>query len=306
MLCACTHVPEMEVGVHECAAPWEGRACAMTFAVGNKAYVVSGRLQNQHYSTTMLCYDAATDTWSDAAIPFSPRANGTVCVTSQGVFMGLGYKEGYIYDEQNYLHDWWHFNPATGQWTQLADYPSDKVVAPVSWSDNEHVWVACGFKRSFTNEVYRYDIATDSWTRVQDSPIRVMSAVAATCQGRHFVGTGFRNTGQNAWWEFIDDDHYTQRASLPGLGRHNAACAATDKAVWVMGGIHFGDTLTTGFYFNDILRYSPDEDQWTLCGTLPCGTMENGAACAIGNRLYFGLGEDKRGQMHLHWYSIDD
>ena len=70
--------------------------------------------------------------------------------------------------------------------------------------------------------------------------------------------------------------------------------------------IHYGDTLTTGFYFNDILRYSPEADQWALCGTLPCGTMENGAACAIGNRIYFGLGEDKNGKLHTHWYYIDD
>lgn len=306
VFCACTHVPEREVVVHECAAPAEGRACAMCFASGSTAYVVSGRLQSGHYTSSMLCYDATTDQWAEVATPLTARVNGTACATSQGVFMGLGYQEGHIYTDTCYLHDWWHFAPATGTWTKLADYPSDKVVAAVCWSDNAHVWVACGFHRAFTNEVYRYDIATDSWTKVKDSPIRVQSAIATTCQGRHFLGTGFRKTGQNAWWEFIDDAHYAQRMSVPGPGRHNATCAATDKAVWAMGGMHFGDTLTTGFFFDDLLRYSPEDNQWALCGTLPCGTMENGAACAIGNRLYFGLGEDKHGKLHLHWYSLDD
>ena len=278
----------------------------MCFSAGDKAYIATGRVQNGSYSSSMLCYDASADSWTAVATPLKTRVNGTVCATSKGVFMGLGYHGYEIYQDTSYLNDWWKYEPATGTWTQLADYPVPKVVGAVSWSDDEHIWVACGFVKGFTNDVYCYNISTDSWSKAADSPIRVHSAVAATCQGRHFFGTGFRNTGHNAWWEFLDDGHYEQRASLPGAGRHNAACAATEKAVWVFAGIHYGDTLTTGFYFNDILRYSPEADQWALCGTLPCGTMENGAACAIGNRIYFGLGEDKKGKLHTYWYYIDD
>ncbi len=306
VLCACSHVPEIEKTIHECAVPAEGRAGGMCFSAGNKAYVATGRLQNGSYSSSMLCYDAAADTWTEIATPLAARANGTVCATSKGLFMGLGYHGNDIYQDSSYLHDWWRYEPSTNAWTQLTDYPTNKIVAPISWSNEEHIWIACGFSTGFTNDVYCYHIATDSWSKVSDSPIRVLSAVAATCQKRHFLGTGFRITGHNAWWEYLDDGHYAQRASVPGAGRHNAACAATEKAVWVIAGIHFGDTLTTGFYFDDIVRYSPETDQWALCGTLPCGTMENGAACAIGNRLYFGLGEDKNGQLHKHWYYIDD
>lgn len=278
----------------------------MCFAAGNKAYIATGRVQNGAYSSTMLCYDTSTDIWTAVTTPLKARVNGTVCVTTKGVFMGLGYQGPDIREDSCYLRDWWRYEPATGAWTKLADYPSYKGVAAISWSDDEHIWVACGFGRAFTNDVFCYTIATDSWAKVADSPIRVQSAVAATCQGRHFLGTGFRLTGHNEWWEFLDDGHYAQRASVPSTGRHNAACAATEKAIWVIAGIHYGDTLTTGFYFNDVVRYSPDDDQWALCGTLPCGTMENGAACAIGDRLYFGLGEDKKGQIHKHWYYIDD
>ena len=306
LLSACRQVPEAEMIIHTCSSPSAGRACGIYFAADSTAYIATGRLQDGGYTSSMLRYNASTDTWTETSTPLQPRANGTACVTSQGVFIGLGYNHGSIYESDSYLRDWWLFDPSTETWTRLADCPSDKTDAAVCWSDGQSIRVACGFN-GFTNDVFRYDISTDSWAKTDtDSPIRVFSAVAASCQGRHFLGTGYRRHSHDEWWECFADGHYEKRSSVPGQGRHNAACAATRNAVWVIAGLHYGDTLTTGFFFDDIVRYTPADDQWTLCGTLPCGTLENGAACAIGNRIYFGLGEDKNGQLHTSWYYVEE
>lgn len=306
---ACSSIPEVDQPIHECAAPTEGRAVAMCFNVGDIIYIVSGRRQNEEYAPTMLRYNTANDQWDQSGnIPITPRVNGTACATQHGVFLGLGYAGGSVNDKDNYLHDWWCYDPQNEQWTRLADIPVSEAVSSVSWTDNQYVWVGFGF-HGFSNAVWRYDIQANTWTEQAQSgslPDRATSPVAAQCNGRYFAGTGFRRYSRSGWWEWFNDGHWEGRAAVPGSGRHNAVSAGTDKHVWVMGGWHYGDSLTTGFHYDDILRYTPDSNRWVLCGTLPCGTMENGAACAIGNRLYFGLGEDKYGHLHKHWYLIED
>lgn len=307
--CASCHsqVEENPKTIHACQEPPQGRASGMCFAQDSTVYVVGGRTQDGTFSQTMLIYDARQDKWTESAsLPIAARVNGTVCVTTQGVFMGLGWAGGAIHNDSLYLRDWWRYDTQSDTWTPLADFPTDKTSGAVCWSNGEQIWVASGF-HEFTNDIWRYEISSNRWLKaLEESPERVMAPVAATCQGRYFYGTGFYQKSRSSWWEWTEDGRWTRRKDVPCNGRHNAACAATDKAVWVIGGWHYGDTLTTGFYYEDILRYEPTTDSWTLCGTLPCGTTENGMAAGIGNRIYFGLGEDKKGTTHKAWYYIED
>lgn len=304
-LVGCHPVPEFDKPIHECAAPPDGRASAMCFAADSIVYIVSGRMPNGKYSKSMLLYDTRTDSWDEASLPITARVNGTVCVTAQGIFLGLGYKGSNINKAENYIRDWWRFDPPGGTWQQMADFPSDKTDAAVCWSDDQSIWVCSGF-HGYTEDMWRYDIAADRWEQLSyQTPLRVMSAVAAKCENRYFYGTGYRRQSKTDWYEWFPEGRWEKRASVPG-GRLNAACAATERAVWIIGGWHYGDSLTNGFHYEDILRYLPDNNQWSRCGTLPCGPTENGAACAIGRRLYFGLGETPDGQLHLHWYYLDE
>ena len=277
----------------------------MCFAADSIVYIVSGRMPNGRYSKTMLCYDTRTDSWEEVSLPITARVNGAACVTTQGIFMGLGYKGSTINKAENYIRDWWRFDPHDGSWQQLTDFPSDKTDAAVCWSDNQSIWVCSGF-HGYTDDMWRYDIDSDSWGQAPyQTPLRVMSAVAAKCQNRYFYGTGYRRQSKTDWYEWFSEGRWEKRASVPG-GRLNAACAATQDAVWIIGGWHYGDSLTTGFHYEDILQYTPENNTWTRCGTIPCGPTENSAACAIGNRIYFGLGEAPDGQLHQHWYYLDE
>ena len=306
LLVACTKVEEKHVSLRTCAAPDQGRACAMCFAAEDAVYVASGRTQDGSFASTMLRYDTSTDQWNTLPFPITPRVNGTACASHQGIFLGLGWAGGYIHNDSLYLQDWWLFQPSTNNWTRLADFPSDKTAAAVCWSDGQNVWVTAGF-HAYSQDVWCYDIAANQWTKSETScPARIMSPVAAQCDGRYFFGTGFHNQSRNEWYEWYTDNRWEKRTSVPGKGRHNAACAATDRSVWVFGGWHYGDSLTTGFHYDDILQYNPQTDQWFYCGAIPCGKTENGVAASIGNTVFFGLGEDPKGQLHQAWYAIEE
>ena len=310
MLVACRPT-EVKVEVHECAVPPEGRAVAMSFALDSTVYVVSGRNANGKYVENMLVYSARTDSWQTKDLPesFSERGNGVACTNGQAAYMGLGFKGGDIYEAGKYLRDFWRYEPKTDRWTRLADFPSEKTAAAIAFADEESVWVGFGFK-GYGDEWWRYSIADDRWEAVSKTgswPSRLMSMAAASCEGRFFAGTGFHTDCRTEWWEFVPSANgWERRASLPRKGRQNAACGATSQCVWIVGGWHNGDPLTTGFHFQDILCYQPESDSWQTCGVIPCGPTENGVACGIGRLLYFGLGENDMQQLHQHWYYIEE
>lgn len=310
LVVGCSHVPEESLPIRECATPPEGRACAICFALEDTVYVLGGRQANGQYSNTMMLYAPEDNLWfNNITTPLPARAHGVACCNTHAAYVGLGYSKGSIYQESSYLRDWWRFDAKGRRWTQLADFPSSKTVSAVAFADEQYVWVGFGFN-GFGDELWRYSIADDQWEQVPRQkiwPARLMAPVAANAGGRIFQGTGFHTQSRSDWWEFIpESQHWERRSSLPGAGRHNAACAATEHAVWVAGGWHYGDSLTDGYHFADILRYSPTDDGWTRCGTIPCGVTENGVATGIGNRLYFGLGENDKSELHLNWYCLED
>ena len=306
----CSQVPEEALPIRECAAPPEGRAGAICFALGDTAYVVGGRQADGQYSSTMMLYIPSENQWIHSiATPLEVRVHGIGCCSSNAVYIGLGYAGGSIYNDDTHLRDWWRFDPQERSWTRLADFPSDKTVSAVAFANEQYVWVGFGFN-GFSDELWRYSIAGDIWEPVPPRhpwPARLMAPVAVQMDGRLFQGTGFRTRSRNDWWEFIpESQEWERRKSLPAAGRHNAACAATRQSIWVLGGWNYGDSLTDGYHLADILRYNPYDDQWIKCGTIPCGVTENGVATGIGNRLYFGLGENDKSELHQNWYCLEE
>lgn len=306
----CSQVPEEALPIRECAAPPEGRAGAICFALGDTAYVVSGRQADGQYSSTMMLYIPSENQWIHSiATPLKVRVHGVGCCNGNAAYIGLGYAGGSIYNDDTHLRDWWRFEPQERSWTRLADFPSDKTVSAVAFANEQYVWVGFGFN-GFSDELWRYSIAGDIWEPVSPRhpwPARLMAPVAVQMDGRLFQGTGFRTRSRNDWWEFIpESQEWERRKSLPAAGRHNAACAATRQSIWVLGGWHYGDSLTDGYHLADILRYNPYDDQWIKCGTIPCGVTENGVATGIGNRLYFGLGENDKSELHQNWYCLEE
>lgn len=311
-LCACSsELPQIKVTVHACASPIEGRAAAACVAIDSTIYVLCGRSQTSAVNATMLVYDAALDEWSQVATSMPARVNATATTMDGNIYVGLGYGGKSIYDEQMYLRDFYRFEPENNSWTRLADYPSGNTVAAISFSDGQYIYVGFGF-HSFTHELYRYNPKNDAWEQVSkhlsasDYPPRVMSPIAGVVGTRYFVGTGFRNFVGSFMAEYIPaSDSWEKRTPVPGKARHNAAATATDEQLFVFGGWHYGDSLTTGFHYDDILSYSPDKDQWTSYGTMPDGQAENRVAARIGNTIYFGLGEDQHSKLLTNFYCFE-
>ena len=310
MLWSC-QTPDLELPVRECASIPEGRACATAFVVNNLVYVFAGRDSAGIAHNDLWLYSPGDDKWvSLGATPLSPRLNATACVKDGSVYLGLGFLGKYGQDTC-YLRDWWEFNPAAGTWKQLADYPNSYTDKATAFADDGELYVGYGFCWNYRRDMFRYTIAENRWDSIDvgagfhDYPTRSFGGTGATCGGRHFMGTGYYRHSLNWWAELVDGSHWEKRAAVPGRARTLAASAATEKYIYVSGGIHFGGVNTNGEVLQDVRRYDPQRDQWQWVAVMPQRLL-NHVSFAANGKMYWGLGEDENWKVNKRLYCIEE
>ena len=191
----------------------------------------------------------------------------------------------------------------------VVTYPSSNTVAPVSYCLNHHIYVFYGCGHVQQNEVWQYAISSDTWTQLpkaSHATPRAFGCAGAEAQGIAYIGLGFNSRNLTDWYRVVlPDNTWTACSSLPGKGREFCVCASNNNYIYLFGGRYFGGDMTGGEIFETYLRYAPDKDSWEWCGTMPCGRAENQIAFTIDGKVYFGLGENEKGQIINQLYCIE-
>lgn len=312
LLVACENVrPTMQYTIEECAAMPSGRACASGFVIGKDAYIFGGRDSAGTYLSDLWRYDTSNNTWHYIGeTPLKGRVNATVGVYDNMAYVGLGFNGVYSKNE-SYLTDWWRYDPTTNTWTELKSFPASTTARAICMVGDGEMFVGYGFCWTYERDMYRYDIVDNSWTFIDvhldrkafTFPTRSFGGVGAGCQGRYFAGSGFRINSLSWWGEFLPEGQWIKCKSIPGK-RTNAACAATDDFIYVVGGTYFGGVNTDGKILSDIQQYDPQADQWQYVGELPNGGRINHVAFRVGKRVFVGLGESEEIQVCGDLYCI--
>ena len=313
MLIACeASKPDVQYSISTCAPIPVPRAAAVSFVVGEYAYVFGGRDAEGNYLNDLWRYDIANDAWTSMReTPLRSRVNATACVHNGIVYIGLGFNGQYS-NSTGYLSDWWSYNASTDTWQQLSDFPANTTARAISLVGDGELYVGYGFCWTYERDMYRYNIAEDIWSFIDvhldrkafTFPTRSFGGVGTTCQNRYFAGTGFRAYSLNWWGEFLPEGAWVKRKNVPGYKRTTAACTATKDFVYVIGGMHFGGVNTDGKVLSDIQQYNPSTDTWQYVGNLPDGGRMNHIAFSVGNRVYVGLGENEDIQVCGDLYCI--
>ena len=312
LLTACGQTPEVTLSVHECAPmPGKGRVSATCFVVGQQAYVFAGRDDAGTYKNDLWRYTPATDQWENlGSTPLSVRVNPTACVQDGKVYIGLGF-HGRHKQDTSYLCDWWQYTPETSQWKRLTDYPNLYTDCATAFTDDEALYVGYGFRWNYRRDMFRYTIAADRWDSIDVGvgfhgyPTRSFGGTGCTCNGRHFMGTGFYQNSLNWWAEFMPEGRWVKRSAVPGQTRTIAASAASKQYIYLCGGVHYGGVNTTGETLQDVLRYDPQQDKWQWIAVMPQRLM-NHICFVIDGKVYFGLGEDENMKANNRLYCIEE
>jgi predicted outer membrane repeat protein len=223
------------------------RNCA-SFVIDGIAYAVTG-----HSSTTYIDvfwkYDPTTDTWEE----LPPFPGGRRSWPAAFALDGKGYvvAGGIGPDDPGgaeYHNDVWEFDPATGSWTQLADFPGQPRWRSFSFVIDGHAYVGGGSQDgalgSDYTDCYRFNPADGSWTPIADFPEGWgVAGYAAAIDGKGYVGEGvndeyFGNVSTRLWEYDPGADAWTHVSNTPGyqIGRMYAFSSVHDGKLYVGGG----------------------------------------------------------------------
>lgn len=99
-----------------------GRFSAAGFSIGNKGYIINGRVGLQpadFFLKSLMEYDPSTNTWSSKAdFPGEERTACKTFVISGYAYVGGGFNYG-----NDSFQDFYKYNPVTDTWTNIAAIP---------------------------------------------------------------------------------------------------------------------------------------------------------------------------------------
>ena len=197
----------------------------------------------------------------DVPVPFK---SGAGAINDGVIYVGLGTAG----------QDWYKLNTksAQPQWQKIAAFPAparDQAQA-VALNGKIYVFGGCGKIdsdiTSVSNEVFEYDPATDTWTKLLTrSPIGLTGHTVVTADGKNALVIGSVN--KEIFDGYFSDVDYANKVG--------------DKDLLAKINADYNGKLVKDYFFNKaILQYDPQNNLWTTVGNLPYfGTA--GSAVAV-------------------------
>jgi N-acetylneuraminic acid mutarotase len=184
------------------------------------------------------------------------------------------------------------YDPATNTWARVnttMPLPSTHVGCAVVGDD---VYLAGGYhggsggNQTFaSNQVWKYDTSTNTWTRLPDLPdARGGGSLVAYGTELHFMGgSDLARHDQNTHWVLsLKSRHprWVSRANLPTVRNHLGG-VELDGKIYIVGGQQNQDAAEGPQ--STLERYDPATDTWKTLASLPFGRSHIAAATLVWN-----------------------
>ncbi|MEO0338522.1 MAG: kelch repeat-containing protein [Bacteroidota bacterium] len=174
-------------------------------------------------------------------------------------YVGLGY------DGDDYLKDFWRYDPNSDFWQRVDDFPGLGRTAAVAFSVDGKGYVGTGFNGDLDEEF------ADFWSFAPNAPVGQMwerkadfqgsaryNAVAFALNGKGFVGTGYDGNYLKDFYQYLpENDSWEQIISIGGSKREAAISFVIDNKAYV------GTGRSNGVYEFDFWSYDDGTGTWT-------------------------------------------
>jgi len=189
-----------------------------------------------------------------------------------------------------------------GLWTRLADTPQPREQHGFE-ALNGILYVVCGQSapRTHHNDVFAYNITTNTWTTKASAPIAMQSPILRAVNGKLYLIGGFDSTiplKYDTTFEYDPaDDTWTRKANMP-TAREDMASAVVDGKIYIFGGItNPGSEITA-----TVEVYDPLSDTWQIKSKMPNPRCLGDFGCAYNGRVYLVSGTDTMKGYGSHLY----
>jgi hypothetical protein len=143
----------------------------ISFAVGEKGYVVSG------YTSSQTCkvweYDFAANTWTNIGnSPLGKRKGGVAFVVNNKVYIGLGYEVLNFNGQEirRYKNDWIEYTPGSSYHAIKANFPGTGRSSALGFIINNSLYLGFGSATTRLKDLWRYNSNTNTWTEQAEWP----------------------------------------------------------------------------------------------------------------------------------------
>ena len=239
------------------------RSEAVSFVIGDDAYVGTGWDGLKTHYNDFWKYDPATSSWSQvASMPSGTERNSAIGFSANGKgYVGTGF------DGTNYLSDFYQYDPSSDSWTKKADFAGSPRYEAVAFSVGNLGYVGTGYDgNKAQNDFYQYDPSSDSWSTIGFSGNARYGAVAWVYNNQGYIATGV-NSGilQTDFWVFDPTNNpewtalrplYDSSSSLYDDGY--TTIARWNAASFIIGNqayISTGENGKTGAFSSDSWQY---------------------------------------------------
>lgn len=258
------------------------RTGAAAFSIGNTGYVLTGLDEDDDYWKDMFRYISETDDWQQCSdFPGVARKDGVAFATSTNGYVGLGYNDAY-------LKDFWEYDPVNNSWTAQADFMGSARRGAIAFAIDGIGYVGTGYDGNSLMDFYAFDPSAGelgTWTPKINYKHKKSFAVSFVIDGKGYVCTGVDNG------EYLTDFYYYDPAediwvALREIGNDESDDDYDDdytiirqKAVaFVMNGLAYVATGSTGSNKNDVWEYNPATDLWKSKTTFEGSTRTDAVA----------------------------
>jgi|AntRauTorckE5430_2_1112549.scaffolds.fasta_scaffold00641_9 N-acetylneuraminic acid mutarotase len=235
------------------------RARAISFSIGTKGYIGTGRGENNMDAIDFWEYDPQNDTWTQKAdLGNTGRIGGTGFSIGNKGYAGIGASNGQP------KSDIWEYNPQNNTWVQKAFYPGIGKSNAVSFNIGNFGYVGTGSPSGTigneTKDFWEYNPANNSWSQKTDfGGIQRNRAIGFSIGTKGYIGTGYHFDGTrpisfNDFWQYDPNTNsWLQVLSFSGEGRLFASSFSIGNKGYIGMGYSVGTNGT--ILYNDLWEY---------------------------------------------------
>lgn len=264
------------------------KSVTTSFVLNNNGFVIGGFLDNE-FTRKMYSYNPTQDDWDDETSlsgetgSGNSRGSAVSFAIENKAYVGLG--QG---NTAGFYSDFWEYDPATGTWTQVADFAGSGRRGAVAFALNGFGFVgtgqdATGLKKDF----YKYDPSTNSWTQLNDFLGSARKyAVGFTMGNQAYVGTGDDGVYKNDFYMYLEEfDTWVARAPIPAAGRSGAVAWGSFPTAFVCTGEDPAGNVT-----NELWEFNYFSNAWIQRNNFVGPARKHATAFTINGIGYVGTG----------------
>lgn len=278
---------------------------AVSFSIGGRGYVVSGysvqdNEQPQH-TASLWEYEPLSGEWQKkmSLPPGKQRSWATGFSIGNKGYIATG-RLASDFNPQNFVNDFWEYDPATDTWTERAPIPFPTIPPVSGFSGTD-----CAFGFSIAGKgyvgggethnliprkgLYEYDPQQNIWIVKNNLPFgSTIKSSSFVIGDKAYVGLGYYQglTDSDSLFEYDPAiDQWTQKAPFPGGKRLAAVSFSLNNKGYVGTGYnHTADEL-----YDDFWQYDPILDMWQQIPSIG-EAIAYSSAFVVDNKAYIVAG----------------